>query len=235
MLVIELDGKPVLTGLLDGVAGVEVRHLSAAAALAEYLVEHGFRRVAKRLAATGVIDVVSAAAPGIEDLVVLGKIKQLERAHEFDTIVVDGPAAGHAVRFLTSPAGLLDSMRSGPVHAQAADVTEMLHDPERCRVVLVTLPEHTPVNELIETAFTIEDRAGVQLGAVIVNGVDAGPPLPLAEAGDDLDPVVLAAARYRQARRDDQAEQLGRVRTVVPLPVVVLPFGPLDAQVEALA
>ena len=42
--------------------------------------EHGFTRVAKRLATSGVIDVVGTAAPGIDDLVVLGKIKQLERS-----------------------------------------------------------------------------------------------------------------------------------------------------------
>jgi len=232
VLVVELDGKPALAAQLGGVAGVEVRHLSPAAALSEYLVEHGFRRVAKRLAATGVIDVVSAAAPGIDDLVVLGKIKQLERAGEFDTILVDGPAAGHAVTFLTSPAGLLDTMRSGPVHTQAADVTELLHDPERCRVVLVTLPEHTPVNELIETAFTIEDRAGVQLGAVVVNAVDTGPELP--PDGDIDDPAVLAAAAYTRTRRADEGAQIERLAAAVPLPLVIVPFGTPDAQLAAL-
>ena len=36
--------------------------------------------------------------------------------------------------------------------------------------MLVTLPEETPVNELVETAFAIEDRVGVALGPVVVNG-----------------------------------------------------------------
>ena len=56
-----------------------MRAISAPDALEEYLREHGFGRVAKRLATTGVIDVVGTAAPGIDDIVVLGKIKQLER------------------------------------------------------------------------------------------------------------------------------------------------------------
>ena len=60
VLVVELDGKPTLGRLLPG---VEVLQLSATAALAEYLDTHGFSRVAKRLARTGVIDVVAAAAP----------------------------------------------------------------------------------------------------------------------------------------------------------------------------
>ena len=60
---------------------------------------------------TGVIDVVGTAAPGIDDIVVLGKIKQLERSGEYDLIVVDGPAAGHAITFLTAASGLADGRR----------------------------------------------------------------------------------------------------------------------------
>ena len=78
------------------------------------------------------IDVVATAAPGIDDIVVLGKIKQLERSGEWDVIVVDGPAAGHAVTFLTSAAGLHDAVRGGPVRVQADEVLELLRDPTRC-------------------------------------------------------------------------------------------------------
>ena len=83
-------------------------------------------------------------------------------------------------------------MRGGPIRTQASDVAEMLADPARCQVVLVTLPETTPVNELIETAYALEERVGVQLGPVVVNGVDAGPssmPTPTA--------TPAAAARPR--------------------------------------
>jgi arsenite/tail-anchored protein-transporting ATPase len=175
VLVVELDGKPALAELIPD---IDVLAISAPEALDEYLRDHGFARIAKRLNRTGVIDVVGTAAPGIDDIVVLGKIKQLERSGDFDLIVVDGPAAGHAITFLMSAAGLADAVSSGPVRAQADDVLELLHDPERCQVVLVTLPETTPVNEVVETAFALEDQVGVQLGPVVVNGVDVGDPLP---------------------------------------------------------
>ena len=68
--------------------------------------------------------------------------------------------------------GLLDSARGGPVRTQAAEVVEMLSDPARCRVLLVTLPEEMPVSETIEAAYQLEDRAGVQLGPVVVNAWD---------------------------------------------------------------
>src|SRR3546814_4074076 len=76
------------------------------------------------------------------------------------------PAAGHAITFLQSARALLDTVRVGPINAQAREVLEMLTDHERCRLVLVTLPEETPVNELVDTAFSLEDRVGVGLAPV---------------------------------------------------------------------
>jgi anion-transporting ArsA/GET3 family ATPase len=192
--------------------------------------------VSKRLTSSGVIDVVSTAAPGIEDLLVLGKIKQLERAGDHDLVLVDGPASGHAVSFLMSARGLADAARVGPIQTQAGDVLEMLADHERCQVVLVTVPEFTPVNELIETAFALEDRVGVALGPVIVNAVDEDadgpgepeelPPVPARVAGaspDDLAAMADAAA-FRNERRELHAEQLERLAKELPLPQIRLPL-----------
>ena len=231
VLLVELDGKPALAGL---VPDLEVRPISAAEALEEYLHEHGFRVIAKRLATTGVIDVVGTAAPGIDDLVVLGKVKQLERSGEWDLIVVDGPAAGHAVTFLTSAAGLRDAVRSGPVRAQADEVVTMLGDPARCQVVLVTVLETTPVNELLETTEVLRQRVDVRLGPVVVNQLDDGPPLP--------DPVAVsfgrtrthvaeavAAAEFRRTRRAAQADELERIRDTIGCEHIVLPTVPTAA------
>ncbi len=228
VLVVELDGKPALAQL---VPDLEVMSISAPDALDEYLRDNGFARIAKRLNRTGVIDMVGTAAPGIDDIVVLGKIKQLERSGQWDLVVVDGPAAGHAITFLTSAAGLADSVRSGPVRAQADDVLELLHDPQRCQVVLVTLAETTPVNEVIETAYALEDQVGVQLGPVVVNGVDLGVQLPAASAtssivGDlDTDTAVTLteAADFRRSRREMERQELDRLAGQLPITQIMLP------------
>jgi anion-transporting ArsA/GET3 family ATPase len=244
VLVVELDGKPALAQLLPG---LDVLAISAPDALDEYLRDHGFGRIAKRLNRTGVIDVVGTAAPGIDDIVVLGKIKQLERSGDYDLIVVDGPAAGHAITFLTSASGLADAVSSGPVRTQADEVLELLHDGDRCQVVLVTLPETTPVNEVIETAFALEDDVGVQLGPVVVNAVDLGDALPdEAAAGlavDGLDESVaqglLSAAAFRRSRRAMEAAEISRLAAELPIPKVTLPArlvaGLTPADIDELA
>ena len=84
------------------------------------------KRISKRLVSSGALDVVATAIPGIRDILVLGKVKSLERQPAADLILVDAPATGHAMTFLSSAQGLLDAARSGPVRTQAADVVELL-------------------------------------------------------------------------------------------------------------
>ena len=104
----------------------------------------------------------------------------------------------------------------------------MLRDPTRCQVVLVTLPEETPVNELIETAYALEDRVGIQLGPLVVNSVyphlDLDPSAADASGVSRADAVALReAAEFRLHRQDLQATQLARLAEALPLPQLVLP------------
>src|SRR6478735_9337506 len=160
-------------------------------------------RISKRLMTSGALDMVSTAIPGIRDILVLGKIKQMERAGLADLLILDAPAAGHAITFLQSASGLADAVPIGPINAQAKDVLQLLADPDRCQVVLVTLPEETPVNELVETAYQLEDRVGISLGPVVVNG--CYPQLP----GLDVDPAVAADAAGTSLRAGE-ADALAR-------------------------
>ena len=238
---LDYDERVLVTGLgPDGAGEIHARTISAGHALLDYLEAHGMGRISRRLSRTGVFDVVSTAAPGIEDILVLGKVKQLERSSAYDLVVVDGPAAGHAIAFLQSASGLLDSVRVGPIEAQARDVAELLADPARCQVLLVTLAEETPVNELIETAFALEDRVGVALAPVVVNAVYADRSFvePEGHAGA-LGAALGRAAAFRTERCELQHRQLERLAAALPLPQLRLPFvftAALDADdIEDLA
>jgi anion-transporting ArsA/GET3 family ATPase len=233
---LEYDERTLWPGGGPGGEGeVLARTVTPDQALLEYLEAHGMARIARRLVSTGALDVVATAAPGIKDILVLGKVKQLDVAGEVDLVIVDAPAAGHAITFLRSASALIDAVKVGPINAQAKDVLELLTDPARCQVVLVTLPEETPVNEVVQTAYSLEDQVGIKLGPVVVNGVYgerpgiATDPTEAAEqAGVSLRPgeaeVLATAADFRQHRMDLQHEQLGRLAERLPLPRITLPF-----------
>jgi len=244
VLIVEVEGKSGLSTAL-GCAPLTYEELAVAdrlrartltpdEALLEYLEERGLRRISRRLVRSGALDVVATAVPGMKDILVLGKVKQLERGGAADLIVIDAPAAGHAISFLVSARGLLDAVRVGPVRTQAEEVSALLSDPQRCRVVLVTLAEETPVNELIETAFALEDRVGVKLGPVVVNAVPDRPGIDGralddgADAGVEGPPDVAAAldaaAAFGAERRTLALAQADRLALRLPLPQLRLPF-----------
>jgi anion-transporting ArsA/GET3 family ATPase len=244
VLIVEVEGKSGLAACA-GVAPltyeeaelrprVRARTLTPDDALLEYLDDHGMRRISKRLSRSGALDVVATAVPGMRDILVLGKVKQLERARAADLIVLDAPAAGHAVSFLLSARGLLDAVRVGPIQRLAAEVVELLSDPSRCQVLLVTVPEETPVNELVDTAYAVEDRAGVALGPVVVNqciprmvldgDVDADAHRSGIELGDGERGALVAAADVRADLVRRQDEQCDRLADRLPLPQLRLPY-----------
>jgi len=247
VLIVEVEGKSGLSAAFgmpdlgyeetDLAPGVRARTLTPDHALVDYLDTHGMKRISKRLASTGTLDVVATAVPGMKDILVLGKVKSLERDRAADLILVDAPAAGHAISFLLSPRGLLDAVSVGPIRKQATDVIELLSDPTRCQVLLVTIPEETPVNELVDTAFTLEDRVGVALGPIVVNG--CYPELDLrtdpAEIARDAEAAgvflssreaddLARAAAFRVERQALQRVQADRLAQHLPLPQIRLPF-----------
>ncbi|MEA2717048.1 MAG: hypothetical protein QOI99_1365 [Actinomycetota bacterium] len=245
VLIVELEGKSGLSSAFGSLEllgygerllapGIRARSITADEALLEYLDEHALGKVSRKLVSSGLVDVVSTAAPGIKDILILGKVKQLEQSRVADLIILDAPAAGHALSFLLAARSLVDVVRSGVVKAQAQEVLDMLTSPHRCRVMLVTIPEETPVNEVVETAEALRTRVGVALGPLVVNGL-----YPVLE-GLDADPekmagaqqvtlfdgeadVLRAAATFRQRRQELQQEQMARLAEALPVPQIVLP------------
>lgn len=162
--------------LSPGVWGVSI---SAEDALAEYLkVQYHMNRTSKVFRSTQFVDFITTAAPGLEDILVLGKVWYLEQGRSgtgkpfhFDTIIVDAPAAGHMLTFLQAPSGLSDAVRIGPIKRQTDWLIEMLTDRSRTRVHLVALAEEMPVAETLETSRALTKNLGISQGTVIANGV----------------------------------------------------------------
>lgn len=198
--------------------GVDSLHLTAGGALAEYLQGRGLGIVTRQLERLGIVSLVASTAPGMDDLLMLGKLKQLVRDDPHDLVVVDGPAAGHAVDLLRTPRVLGRTVTAGPIRQQANDVLAMLADPTAARVMFVTGPAATPVSETIETAASLVGDIGVTLSPMVVNGVH--PPSPVEPS--TVTGNVRAAAEYCAARHRAEQEAVAALATAVEQPLLVV-------------
>jgi len=199
-------------------------------AVYEYLDRfYGLKRVHWVMERSHALDFVTAAAPGLRDLLLLGKIYDLEiqrrsdGRRRYDLIVVDAPPTGRIVPFLRAPEGVTEIVRVGPIQRQAGAMWEMLQNPRRLRAVVVSLLEEMPVRETVEAVTALGD-AGVDVGPVITNQVVV-PRLSAAAAqeahrlGRDelLDRVTAAGARMSGRTTDLLLELIATHRDRVEL------------------
>lgn len=171
------------------------------ASLAEYLeMFYGGRRLSKLVVSSTAVEFATAAAPGIKDVLLVGKVKELERRRDadgrlhYDLIVVDAPPTGRIVRFLRAPEAATELVGVGPIRSQAQQVIDLLLNGERTHVLLVTLLEEMPVAETVDAVAALREL-GVILGPLFVNRVlqERFDEQSRKALIDDLEPAELAA------------------------------------------
>ena len=190
------------------------------------------RTLAHLLSGNRIFQHLTAAAPGIKELVTIGKIwelAQLDRktpkARPYDFVVVDSPATGHGLGMLRAPRTFGDIARVGPIRAQADKIHDFVTS-RKTGVLGVALPEEMPVTETLEYRAALAREMTMELDAVVANGVyEARFDDEEIASLDGHDGPAGRAAVVQHARYEQQREQLERLREGVDgLPVLSLPF-----------
>jgi anion-transporting ArsA/GET3 family ATPase len=91
---------------------------------------------------------LAKAAPGIHELVLLGKV-WFERNH-YDHVVVDMPSTGYGLAMFQSTRNFSKLFQGGPLHNDAEDMLKSFHDATECAQIIVALPEEMPLQESLE-------------------------------------------------------------------------------------
>ena len=254
VLVCEVDAKGTLATAFDAgpvgfdpveiEPGLHLMTMDTEASLREYLRLHLRLPLIGRLGPlASVFDFVATAAPGVREILSVGKLAYEVREGRYDLVVVDAPSSGHVVAQLAAPRSVNDLVEFGLIRTQTDWMLDILGDPARTAVVLVATPEEMPVAETIDLLGRIRSETDVAVGAVVVNRVLpelfnrdealafdrlAGPG-PWREAlertqGSAIGPVLDAAALATRLRRG-RTEHLDRLRSATAgLPMVYLPF-----------
>lgn len=114
-------------------------------------------------------DFVANAAPGVKEVLVIGKFLWEVRRRHYDLVVVDAAAAGHVIAQLAAPQALRELVKVGLVREQTGWMLDLLGDPAVTGVAVVASLEEMPVNETLELSARINAETNVELAAVVVN------------------------------------------------------------------
>ncbi len=178
--------------------------------------------------------------PGLTDLVLIGKAWYHEQERDrqgrpkYDMIVVDAPATGHGLFLLRIPQVIVDAVPTGPMAAECRLILDLLEDPKRTMLNLITLTEEMPVNETVELHAELSEALNVPMGYVIANGIypnlfsgheAKGLNILFDEHPErDLYGRILEAGVFRHQRCRLQARYLERIHRDIALPVIEVPY-----------
>jgi anion-transporting ArsA/GET3 family ATPase len=226
--------------------GLSAMAMDTEASLQEYLRLNLRVRLPGRVGPLArVFDFVATAAPGVKEILTIGKIcwevrEAIEGRAEWDLVVVDAAATGHIVAQLGAPQAIEELVTVGPVKTQTGWMGDLLSDPAVTALNVVTTPEEMPVHETVELVGRVRETLPVPLGAVVVNRVlpelfthtdevafDAlRRPAAVAALEGAVGPGigdVLTAADLAVTLRRTRAAHLTRLREAVELPLLYLP------------
>jgi anion-transporting ArsA/GET3 family ATPase len=201
-------------------------------AMREYLANQVGGALSKVMTSSRVFTYLAAAAPGLRELLTMGKVWDLAQLDQrrtgdtpYDLVILDAPATGHAVGMLRTPRTFRDVARVGPISRQAGKIDKFLTDPELTGLVAVAAPEEMPVNETIDFIAALGDELNLKPDAVVVNGVYPDhfrdDEIAKIEAlGADTPHARAALTTHRRARH--HRNQVRRLRRRAP--ALTLPF-----------
>jgi anion-transporting ArsA/GET3 family ATPase len=213
-------------------------------AMEEYLVDQlPVRTLAERLSSSRTFTYLAAATPGLRELLAMGKVWELAQPQRrtpdgepYDLVIVDAPATGHGVAFLTAPRTFAAAAAVGPVARQARTIQTMIEDPTRTAVVAVARATEASVAETLQLRDDLRATLQLDIGHLVINALEPrrfdtedllaldalpGPDSPT--PASSLATVAVRAARTALARSQAQQRSLARLRRHWDGPALTLP------------
>jgi anion-transporting ArsA/GET3 family ATPase len=156
-----------------------------------------------------ILDFVANAAPGVKEILAVGKLCWEVREHNYDIVIVDAEATGHIVAQVDAPAILSGLVQVGVIREQTKWMQEMLHDKATTGVVIVATPEEIPVLETMQLLDTLQNTTNVGVSAVVANRVHDD----VVQGGDVVEALrapmqLLNVATQRRQNEVGNLEQL---------------------------
>ncbi len=195
-------------------------------------------------ALSSAFDFLANAAPGVREIVTIGKVAFEVREENYDLVVVDATSTGHIVSQLRAPQAINELVGVGLIRSQTKWILNILGDPKITGLVVASTLEEMPVSETLELLQAVRDQTNVSPACVIANRIL---PAPFTVAGESsfgkmrADPRLLRLVDTNVARqlisgvalaedlRHTRTDQLRRLRdglaacSLPNLPIALIP------------
>ncbi len=234
-----LDTDPIGAEIVTIRENLDVVNMTPDAALEEYgLMILKVRAVFNAVFRNRLVRAFLKGTPGLEAWSMLGKAFYHacppKGEPDYDLVIVDAPATGHALDMLRVPFVIENVAPPGLLRRDAARAVDMFRDPERSGAVLVTLPEYMPASETIELSDALSKELQIPVLQLVINRVlnvlfveNERPVLESlpSELAEDSDIRGLALAGKRRVLRETvQARAVRQVCTHIDAPCSELPY-----------
>lgn len=187
------------------------------------------KALSRRMLQSRTFSYVTAALPGLEAFLMLERLRIMagDAALRDRYLVVDGPASGSALEFLSVAEGVKGIAPGGTLNRLASGVHSFLTDGTRFGVAITVSPEEMALREALETAEVLKNRRGIKWIVAVLNSTSK----PLFDAADLAALTPLKAHAHLALRRNAIAQYTMRAREqlkaaglhVVELPTIFLP------------
>lgn len=164
------------------------------------------------------LDFVADAAPGVREILAVGKVCYEARSGRYDLVVVDSESSGHIVSQLAAPRTIRSLAQVGMLREQTDWMIEMLSDADVTSVVVATTPEESPVDETLDLVRDLRDEARVAVPVIVVNRMPLAPPRGGVEA-----PRIAALLSSRHDVAAAQVQRLILASGATSIDVVSVP------------
>jgi len=199
--------------------GIDAMVVERGRALEEYI------RVQMRVPPAAPLKTLSKAmqvlvdtAPGIREVISMGKPIYDAWQDRYDLVIVDAPPLGQLMSYLRAPEVVAKLVPTGGVKEQAQRMADFMQDPEQCSLVLVTTPEELPAIEATEALAELEREPVISVAAVLANRVLPGMDVDREVIASLANRPATAAAMHHLGLLEEQREALQALPIDVELP-----------------
>lgn len=217
-----LGARPVGSEMREVLENLWVVDMNPTDAIHEYaLMTVRFEAIYKAVFENKLIRPFIRFIPSLGEMVMLGKLwfheqEQIDGKPKYDAIIIDAPATGHGISMLRTPSSIEKVVPRGAMRDHARSMREMLTDPSKTRLHIVTLPEEMPVNEARELEAAAKNILNMAIGTTFIN--QHVPPvsqetLTSLESIEASEPLLAAreTLNIREAKRRAGVDHLERL------------------------